>query len=134
MYPSIFRRFVATLVDLAVVFGVAGWIIQASLVSGGQTVNLVIAAAFALVYEPVLTAVGCTVGQALMRTRVRQFESLGKVSLGKSYVRFLMKYVASILGAAGSGGRVRVWTQPDRRALHDQTADTVVVNAAVTER
>lgn len=134
MYPSLFRRVVATLADLAVVFGAGSWIIQRPLLPEPEIANLWLALGFALIYEPVLTAYACTFGQAMMRTRVRRFESLERITLGQSYLRFLMKYVASIFGAASSGGRVRVWPRQDLRALHDQTADTVVVNVEATER
>ena len=133
MYPKLFRRVAATLIDMGVVFAVVGWIIQRPLVAAPGIANILAALAFALTYEPVLTAYACTVGQAVMGTRVRRVRSLQRISIGKSYVRFLMKYVASILGGATSGGRVRVWPRQDLRALHDQAADTVVVNVAATE-
>lgn len=134
MYPSLFRRVVSTLVDLAVVFGAVSWIVQRPLIGEPSVANTLAAVSFALIYEPFLTAYACTVGQAVMSTRVRRFESLERITLGRSYVRFLTKYVASIVGGASSGGRVRVWPGGDLRALHDLTADTVVVNAAATER
>ena len=134
MPPSIFRRVSATLIDIGVIFVAVSFIIQRPLIPESETANLWAALAFALLYEPVLTTYACTLGQVVMRTHVRQFESLRRVSLGKSYLRFFMKYVASVAGGASAGGTVRVWPRADLRAIHDQTADSVVVNVSDTER
>lgn len=134
MYPSLFRRVMATLIDLVVLFGAVSWIIQRPLVREPEVANLWAALAVVLLYEPMLTAYACTVGQGIMRTRVRHFESLERITLGKSYLRFFMKYVASVVGGASARGTFRVWPREDLRAIHDQTADTVVVNVVATER
>jgi uncharacterized RDD family membrane protein YckC len=134
MPPSLFRRISATLIDLGVIFGVVSFVIQQPIIAGSEAANLWAALAFVLLYEPVLTTYACTLGQAVMRTRVRHFETLQRVSLAKSYLRFFMKYVASFAGGASARGTVRVWPRQDLRAIHDQTADTVVVNVSDTER
>ena len=133
MYPSLFRRIAATLIDLATVFGAVILIIERPLIMEPAAANLWAAIAFVLLYEPVLTASACTLGQAVMRTRVRHFESLEKITIGRSYLRFVTKYVASILGGASARGMVRVFPRGDSRAIHDQAADTVVVNVGTTE-
>ncbi len=134
MYPGLFRRVVATLIDLLAIFVGASFIIQRRLILEPEEANLWAAIAFVLLYEPVLTAYACTLGQAVMRTRVRHFESHDRISLGKSYLRFFMKYVASVIGGVSARGRVRVWPGDDLRAIHDQTAGTVVLNAGAIER
>lgn len=134
MYPSLFRRVTATLIDLAVIVAAVAFIMQRPLFLEPEQANLWAGLAFVLLYEPVLMTYLCTLGQAVMRTRVRQFESLERISLGKAYLRFFMKYVASIVGAASARGNVRVWPREDLRAIHDETAGTVVVNASETER
>jgi len=129
MYPSLFRRIAATAIDIAVVVGVFSLAVQNPLLPEAGAANLWAAAGFAVLYEPVLTVYACTLGQALMRTRVRHVDSRGRITLGKSYVRFRAKYVASILAGATSGGFVRISPRKDLRALHDRAADTVVVDA-----
>lgn len=134
MYPSLFRRIAATLIDVVAMFFAASFIIQARLIAEPESGRLWLALAFVLLYEPVLTAYACTLGQAVMRTRVRRVESLDRITLGKSYVRFFMKYIASVFGAASTRGAVRVWPRADHRAIHDEAADTVVVTASAVER
>jgi hypothetical protein len=133
MYPSLFRRIAATVIDLAAVFSAATFIIQRPLILEPAAANLWVAIAFVLLYEPVLTAYACTLGQAIMRTRVRQVESLKRISLAKAFLRFFMKYVATVVGGASAGGMVRVFPRGDLRAIHDQAANTVVVNVGTTE-
>lgn len=134
MYPSLFRRISATLIDIAVMLGAVSFIIQRPLILEPPEANLWAAIAFVLLYEPVLVAYACTFGEMVMRTRVRHFESLERITLVKSYLRFFMKYIVSALAGASARGMVSVWPRDDLRALHDQAADTVVVNAEALER
>jgi hypothetical protein len=65
--------------------------------------------------------------------RPRHFETLERISLGKSYLRFFMKYIASVAGGVGARGWDRAWPRSDLRTINDQTDDAVVVNANSTE-
>ena len=134
----ILRRFLATVIDLALIVTVINLISRSSAFGDATWAKVLTCIAFALLYEPVLTAYACTLGQALLSTRVRRVETLGRIGLKAAYIRLLMKYVASILGPLGgvSGPvptAVSVFPEGDGRALHDLTAGTVVVDAGDTQ-
>lgn len=135
MYPNLFRRSLATLIDLAAVVFVIALIIRSSALAELQWLKIALAIAVPFIYEPVLTAYACTIGQALMWTRVRDAETLQRIPLCKAYMRFAMKYIATVVGAGGASTAPGIPTSvpafPDggRRALHDLQAGTVVVSA-----
>ena len=140
MHPNLIRRCIATLIDLAVVVSAIVLVLRAPLPSDLQWLRVVLAIAVPLLYEPVLSASACTVGQALMCTRIRDTETLQRIPLGKSYMRFVLKYIVSIVGAGGSvsapGIPTHVSAFPDggRRASHDLQAGTVVVSAGAVRQ
>ena len=134
MYAGVFRRSVATLIDISVVVALIVLICRTPLISDPYWANVLVAIAVALLYEPVFSAYLVTLGQALMGTRVRQVESLKRISMGAAYKRFAAKYIISVIGAAGApaargAASVSVWPNGDHRAIHDLEAGTVVVNA-----
>ena len=133
MYPSILRRVGATLIDLVVLLGTAYLAISGPASASSLGIKFVVVVGLALLYEPVLTAFACTLGQAVFGTRVRDFESLQKITLKRSLLRFLVKYVANVFGGASAGGWDRVHPRIDLRAIHDRAADTVVVDARTTQ-
>lgn len=134
MYPSLFRRVGATLVDLSVLAVAAYFMVSGPLGSEGLWLQALAVLGLALTYEPVLTAFGVTLGQAVFGTRVRHCESLERITLKKSLLRFVTKYVANVFGGASANGWHRVHPRDDLRAIHDIAADTVVVNAATEQR
>jgi uncharacterized RDD family membrane protein YckC len=117
------------MIDIAAVVFAVRYVIATPIVVEPAWINTAAAIAIPLLYEPFLTAYVFTIGQAVMGTRVRHFETMQRITLQKAYLRFVMKYFASIIGTAASQGRVRVWPYDDLRAIHDMQADTVVVNA-----
>lgn len=134
MYPNLFRRSMATLIDLAVVIFVIALIIRGPALADLQWLKVGLAIAVPLLYEPMLSAYACTIGQALMWTRVRDSESLQRIPLRRAYVRFAMKYIATVVGAGGASSApiptaVSAFPDGGRRALHDLQAGTVVVSA-----
>ena len=139
MYAGIFRRSVATLIDLVLLAAFIAYVVQHPPITGQPWANGLIVVAVVLLYEPVLSSRLCTLGQALMGTRVRRAETLERLAIRASYKRFAFKYIASILGAASAsasnvtmnagGVRVSVWPHGDHRAIHDMSVGSVVVNA-----
>ena len=125
----------ATLIDLSLVIFCVRLVVKYPIFSEVQWVNIFVAVQVPLHYEPVLSAHLCTIGQAVMGTRVRDAETLGRMTLGKAYVRLVLKYIMSILGAAsgpsaaGTPTPIGVWSGAEGRALHDLEAGTIVVNA-----
>ena len=123
-YPNLFRRYVATLLDLLVLwFGIYG-ITRLPVVGDSGWGMPVAAVAVAVLYEPLFTSRACTLGQVLMRIRVRTNESLKRIPIHMAYMRVCIKY---LLGA------ISVLTIParlDRRAIHDLAVDSIVVDAS----
>jgi hypothetical protein len=140
MHPNLFRRTVATLIDLAVVVSVIVLVLRAPMPADLQWLKVVLAILIPLLYEPVLSAYACTVGQALMWTRVRDFESLQRIPLSKSYMRFVLKYIVSVVGAGGSvtapgiPTHVNAFPGGGHRASHDLQAGTVVISAGAARK
>lgn len=74
-------------------------------------------------YPNLLRRYVATMGQAIMRIRVRTFESLKRIPVHMAYLRLVVKYVL---------GGISVLTVPgrrDRRAIHDLPVDSIVVDA-----
>jgi hypothetical protein len=74
-------------------------------------------------YEPVFTSFAVTLGQALMRFRVRQFGTLKRIPIHLAYLRIIVKY---FLGGVSA---LTIPARSDRRGIHDLTVDSIVVNA-----
>ena len=129
MYPSLFRRIGSTSVDAAVLVFAAYLMVSVLLESASLGVKALAVAGLALLYEPFLTALACTLGQAVFGTRVRHYDSLQKITLKQSFLRFFAKYVANVFGGVGAGGLHRARPSKDLRAIHDVTADTIVIDA-----
>ena len=126
-YPSVFRRYLSTLLDLLILWS---WIYLVTripaLVESDWGVAAVVAPVI-LTYEPLLTAYRCTIGQWVFRLRVRTFENKRRVSIRQAYSRLFVKY---FLGA------ISVLTIParsDRRAIHDFATETIVIEAVQDE-
>jgi len=124
IYPSVFRRYLSTLLDVLVLWS---WIYIVTRVPITVESNWIAAAVIApviLTYEPMLTAFRCTVGQWVFRLRVRTFEGGERISIPQAYGRLFVKYV---LGAISI---LTIPARPDRRAIHDFATETIVIEAA----
>jgi uncharacterized RDD family membrane protein YckC len=120
-YPSVLRRYVATLLDLATIWFCVYGLTRIPDVASSRWGMPLAAAAVILLYEPLFTSRLCTLGQALMGFRVKDFRSKKRISVGMAYFRTLVKY---------SLGAVSVLTIParaDRRAIHDLAVDSIVL-------
>jgi uncharacterized RDD family membrane protein YckC len=122
-YPNVLRRYLATLLDLF-----AWWcLIYAmsrvpSITEHGALAYSLFGLSF-LLYEPLLTTYACTLGQAIMRIRVRTKEGLKRIALGQAIVRMIVKYLLGIVSF------LTVPARADRRAIHDLASDTIVIGA-----
>lgn len=133
-YPGTFRRSLATLIDLIVLVTAVSYLIRYPLFPDLPWSNAALISFIVLAYEPLLSTCLCTLGQALMGTRIRRAEGFTRISPGMAYHRFALKYVASIFGTFGAVSshglaRIGVWPDGDHRAIHDLSAGTVVVSA-----
>ena len=124
-YPILVRRYLGSVVDLAVVFGITmvmSRVIAANEFLSENTNPLVLLIPF-LVYEPLLTSIKCTIGQWLFRFRVRNLDEKSKINLGQAVVRLIVKYVLGVISL------LTIPARADRRAMHDLVTSSIVVNS-----
>ena len=120
VYPSLLRRFLAAQIDILVVLFLL-YLYGHSPLYDGRAETIWPMWLFVL-YEPVFTRYGCTLGQLLMRFRVRTFPAQGKVPIWRGLVRVCVKYLLGILSF------FLMPRQPQRRAIHDLIAGTIVLD------
>ncbi len=120
-YPSVFRRYLGTLLDGVLLFLVLLAIAKIGVPAGSDRWLLVLFGALVLLYEPMLTVYWCTLGQALMRMRVRDEKTLGRISVSQAYSRLVIKYLL------GWVSFLSLPFQKRRQAIHDLVTNTVVV-------
>ena len=126
-YPTIMRRYAATLIDfwlLLFALGIPSLLQlkedQAIPIRTGTFVLF-------LLYEPILSSRLCTLGQLIAGVRVRrQEDGETKISIWRGYVRLMVKV---LLGAISF---LMIPFSPQRRAIHDFAAQSVVVRAQET--
>src|SRR5262245_14459400 len=122
-YPNVFRRYVATLIDAGVLWGFIVLIARSHTFTQSAALTSSLCVALVLSYEPLLTVYASTAGQALMRFRVRAKEGLERIQLSQAYARLIVKYMLGVISL------LTIPARPDRRAIHDLAADTIVVEA-----
>lgn len=122
-YPNVLRRWLGTVLDGAVIVAMLIAIAKSGVAPDSEGWSIAIVAALVLVYEPLFTVYACTLGQALMRMRVRDEASFGRISLGQAYFRIFLKYFL------GSISMLTMPFQKRRQAMHDLAAATLVIEA-----
>ena len=74
------------------------------------------------VYEPVSMTIGCTLGNYLMKIRVRKFENAEKkINLLQAYIRLVVKFFLGWLSF------ITIGFNKEKRAIHDLAAGTIVI-------
>lgn len=122
-YPTLTRRYIATAIDVAFVLTaiiLISYLFENAGVTGVKVrIGLILFLFF--IYEPLCTSRFCTLGQKIMRVRVRRYPSLERISLLMAYTRILVKALLGIIS---------FFTLPfsqKRRAIHDMAARSIVV-------
>ena len=125
-YPFIFRRYVSTLIDgllLLTIILVVPQFLQGE--GNGFQVARISLFVLVLLYEPVLTAFGYTLGQGMMKMRVRRADDVTRpISLPAAYLRWLVKGFLGFISFFSMRAANR------NRALHDLAAGSVMINVA----
>ncbi|MGO9935571.1 MAG: RDD family protein [Steroidobacteraceae bacterium] len=122
-YPSLLRRYVASLIDGLILFFVFILYMRAPLrFARSQAPNYWPLVLLAL-YEPLLTRYLCTPGQFLMNIRVRTEPEIERVLVLRTFLRLFVKYILGIISF------VFMPAHRQKRALHDLAADTIVIDA-----
>lgn len=123
-YPTLLKRYQSLFIDLLFsilfTFGVA-----AVLDKVGEVPDWVRIAAFVFiwaVYEPLCQTFGCTVGNYLIGLRVRKATDESKrINILQAYVRYMLKMLLGWISF------LTIHSNPQRRALHDLAANSVVI-------
>jgi uncharacterized RDD family membrane protein YckC len=124
MYPSILRRYLSTVTDFIVIFGLMYAFLKSPLFNPDKP-DIPLWLFLALIAcEPVLTAFACTPGQLLMNLRVRSVKTLRRPSLVATVARSLVKMLLGIVSV------IFIPSQKQRRGLHDLAAGTIVLNGS----
>ncbi len=122
-YPNVLRRYLATLVDVFALWCIVYGFSQFSTFTEGGALAYW-GLGFALIfYEPLLTTYACTLGQALMRIRVRTTDGLRRIGLAQAFGRMIVKYLLGMISF------LTVPARKDRRAIHDLSAGSIVIEA-----
>ncbi|HEX5567058.1 MAG TPA: RDD family protein [Streptomyces sp.] len=130
------RRFLAKLVDVVVCAALVAATVVLILVSesGGREVPaLLVVLHFAVLffvlvlYDPVLTAVGGTVGKRLCGLRVVRLETGRPVGFGAALGRHLMALLINGMTCLPLAYLWCTWDKPHHQGLHDKILRTVVV-------
>src|SRR6478736_7751140 len=95
-YPSLLRRYVATSIDVFVILLLLYVYAQSPLAKTTSGSAAIWPMWLFVVYEPICTRFGTTVGQFLMRFRVRTMKGGGRVPLWRGFVRLFTKYLLGV--------------------------------------
>ena len=127
-YPSLAKRipsiFIDSLMIIALMF-LSGWILDKmnpEQNEGDEWIRIVLFIALWGVYEPLSMTLGCTLGNYLMKIRVRKHNNAGKkINLLQAYARFIIKFFLGWLSF------ITISFNPERRAIHDFASGSIVV-------
>lgn len=124
-FPTLVKRIQSSFIDLLfiVLLMLPASRLLDSLGEGApEWINIVIFLALWGVYEPLCTAIGCTVGNWVTGIRVRRSADIRKkIPIWAAYARYALKCLLGWLSF------ITIHFNPERRALHDLGAGSVVV-------
>ena len=120
-YPSLLRRYLATLIDVVAILFLLYLFVHSPLYSQSTDAELMWPLLLFIAYEPVCNRYAATAGQLLMRFRVRTARGYKRVPLWCGLIRVVAKYLLGIISF------VRMPVQKQRRALHDIISGTIVL-------
>ena len=122
-YPSLFRRYLASTIDIVTILFMFYLFAQSPLYDPRDKASTTWPVLLLVVYEPVLNRYATTVGQLLLRFRVRTLAGHRRVPLWRGFVRVMSKYLLGIFSF------LLLPIQKQRRALHDIVSGTIVLDA-----
>jgi len=126
-YPSLLRRYMATMIDLLVILLIFYLYAQSPLYDSDSGVAATWPLWLYVAYEPLCNRYATTVGQLLMHFRVRTIDGNRRVPLWRGLVRVVSKYLLGVISF------IRMPVQKQRRALHDIIAGTLVMEVRDVE-
>ncbi|MBL8010729.1 MAG: RDD family protein [Flavobacteriales bacterium] len=124
LYPELGDRYKSITVDLLVIIALmfaAGYLFEAW-TSAPESARIL---AFIIIwagYEPIATSLGCTLGNYVMKIRVRRSsDESRRINVLQAYVRYIVKVLLGWLIFLSMGAN------PRRRGIHDLAASSVMV-------
>jgi uncharacterized RDD family membrane protein YckC len=124
MYPSILRRYLSTVIDTFAILGLLFAFSRSPLYDPDSAEPTLWPLWIIWIYEPLLTAFACTLGQLVMHIRVRSFRDQRRPSLYASFVRYVVKVLLGVISI------LFIPRQKHRRGLHDLAAGTIVLSGS----
>jgi len=119
VYPSLSKRVQSLFIDALLMIAMmlfAGWILDKmnpEQENGDEWIRAALFIGIWAVYEPVAMTIGCTLGNYLMKIRVRKHSNTGK----KIIVKLFLGWVSFIT----------VSFTEEKRAIHDFASGTIVL-------
>ncbi len=122
-FPQILKRYQSMLIDGLLILAAVTVFVQVKEEIGLESTGIsIVFFIMTISYEPILTAYSATVGQRLMKIRVRDIKNPDqKINLFRAYIRILTK------GIFGWLSFLTINFNRERRAIHDLAAASVVV-------
>jgi len=128
VYPSLSKRVQSLFIDallMIVMMFFAGWILDKmnpEQEEGDEWIRAALFIGIWGVYEPLAMTIGCTLGNYLMKIRVRKHSNTNKkINLIQAYVRFIVKFFL------GWVSFITVSFTEEKRAIHDFASGTIVL-------
>jgi uncharacterized RDD family membrane protein YckC len=122
-FPSLFQRYLATTIDVVLIFVLFYLYGQSPLAKTDSGAAALWPLWLFVIYEPVCNRCGTTLGQFLMGFRVRTLHEHRKVPLWRGFIRLFSKYVLGVWSF------IRMPVHRQRRALHDIISGTIAIDA-----
>lgn len=122
-YPLLLRRIQALFIDSMLLLFVMVLIMIATESSPNAiAIRIILLLLISTLYEPLLTAYGKTLGQQIMRIRVRKVSNPAeRINIFQSYKRFFIK------GFLGWLSFITIHANPEHRAIHDFAGASVMI-------
>jgi len=128
VYPSLSKRVQSLFIDGLLMIAMmlfASWILDKSnpeQEEGDEWIRAVLFIAIWGIYEPVAMTIGCTLGNYLMKIRVRKHSNTGKkINIIQAFVRFIIKFFLGWISF------ITVSFTEEKRAIHDLASGTIVL-------
>lgn len=122
-YPNLLRRYFASTIDLTTVIFIVYLYSMSPLYHPDGKEKMLVPLTVLALYEPLMTVFFCTLGQAVMKFRVRDSDNLARITILQAYIRLVVKYFLGIISFLTMPAR------EDRCAIHDLAGRTIVIEA-----
>ena len=125
-YPLLADRIKSTFIDTILLVGATS--LAANLLDKVNNppdwLRVTIFVAIWIVYEPLCTAIGATVGNLVMGIRIRKYGKAGsRINIVQALLRYIMKLCLGWISF------LTINSNPERRAIHDMAAGSVMIRA-----